>query len=127
MTSAHVVETSVASNSSSQDYSPSQDYIHPDDPPNNFVTSINIHSPGFRPFYTKRANIVSSSDNSKSKEENHVFTTLNTMNGYPKGFIKRHKDKKTEGKNDDSTSDWKGFAAIPYVRGVTERIQRILR
>ena len=40
MTSAQVVETSVTSNS------PSQDYIHPDD----HITSINIHSPGFRPF-----------------------------------------------------------------------------
>ena len=40
MASAQVVETSVTSNS------PSQDYIHPDD----HITSINIHSPGFRPF-----------------------------------------------------------------------------
>ena len=40
MTSAQVVETSVTSNS------PSQDYTHPDD----HITSINIHSPGFRPF-----------------------------------------------------------------------------
>ena len=45
MTSAQVVETSVTSNS------PSQDYIHPDD----HITSINIHSPGFRPFIIIRS------------------------------------------------------------------------
>lgn len=73
-----------------------------------------------------RATKIPSTDSNKAKEEKHVFMTLNTKNGYPKGFIKRNKNRKMKDKNNEGTSDWKGFATLPYVKGVTERIQRIL-
>lgn len=48
------------------------------------------------------------------------------MNGYPRSFINRFKtQKKTE--HTDQEEAKKGFATLPYIRGVTERIARILQ
>ncbi|KXJ07567.1 hypothetical protein AC249_AIPGENE22404 [Exaiptasia diaphana] len=68
-----------------------------------------------------------SDETSKRKEQEHLEKSL-LKNGYPEKFIQRHSviRKKDNGVK-EGKDETKGFAVLPYVKGTTERVQRILQ
>lgn len=62
----------------------------------------------------------------KQEEHKHIMTSLK-QNGYPANFIKKHsniQNRKKDSQKEDQQP--KGFAVLPYVKGTTERISRVL-
>ena len=70
-----------------------------------------------------RAELLPNSNDHKKEEKDHLFNVLKS-NGYPKNFIHHHKTAKKKPEREDDES--KGFAILPYVKGATEKIQRVL-
>ncbi|KXJ05045.1 hypothetical protein AC249_AIPGENE1645 [Exaiptasia diaphana] len=68
-----------------------------------------------------------SDETSKRKEQEHLEKSL-LKNCYPEKFIQRHKviRKKDNGVK-EGKDETKGFAVLPYLKGTTERVQRILQ
>jgi hypothetical protein len=75
-----------------------------------------------------RALTVPTTDSDKKQEVSYVKTALQ-QNGYPKKFIDNQLAKMKNGRQrkDQREEQCAGFAVLPYVRGLTERIQRVLR
>ena len=73
-----------------------------------------------------RADCLPSSCDSRAKERKYVFDVLK-VNGYPNTFLRNCLKPVTPSLNtsgDDVSAT--GFAVIPYIRGVTEPIKRVL-
>ena len=49
------------------------------------------------------------------------------LNGYPKALINMNKTKAVRNDVDSQKTEYQGTSTLPYVQGVTERIQRILQ
>ena len=74
-----------------------------------------------------RVNTLLTNAEHQNKERQHINEALR-RNGYPQSFLKKHtKVKQQEQRTNDNDVEWKGFATLPYVSGVTERIERVLR
>ncbi|KAK3697277.1 hypothetical protein QZH41_000323 [Actinostola sp. cb2023] len=77
-----------------------------------------------------RADKLLNNEDHKTTEKKHLHDVLR-YNGYPSKFIRQHKSctKKTStNKNTNASVDEsKGFVVLPYVKGATEKIQRVLR
>lgn len=71
-----------------------------------------------------RANTLPSSEQLRNDEKNKVLNDLK-VNGYPSQFIEN--SNVVAHRSDIPLAAPKGFAVIPYVKGVSERVQRILR
>ena len=71
-----------------------------------------------------RANTICSSTHDKVCEEGRVTAALRT-NGYPSGFILSRS--RTHREVEGSQREPEATAVLPYIRGVSEAIQRILR
>ena len=66
-------------------------------------------------------------DVSEKKAEYHHLNTALLQNGYPSKFIRKHSTVPPRSKiNDEETTQSKGFASLPYVKGTTERIRKVL-
>ena len=62
----------------------------------------------------------------KQAEHDHLTTAL-LENGYPSSFLERHSISPKNNKiTDEEPSQPKGFATLPYVKGTTERILKVL-
>ena len=72
---------------------------------------------------TSRAATHSSSDHYKTQELHHVHSALH-KNGYPKGFITSSQRPPT--RTAEPTPEWRAVSVLPYVKGVSESIRRIL-
>ena len=72
---------------------------------------------------TRRAQIVSDSDNSLTDEIKHLNTVF-AKNNYNTDFIKRNTYIRP---NDSSNNSYTTTATIPYIRDISETIARILR
>ena len=72
---------------------------------------------------TRRAQIVCDSDDSLTDEIKHLNTVF-TKNNYSKDFIERNTYIRP---NDSSNNSYTTTATIPYIRGTSEAIARILR
>ena len=72
---------------------------------------------------TRRAQIVCDSDDSLTVEINHLNTVF-TKNNYSTDFIERNTYIRP---NDISSNSYTTTATIPYIRGTSETIARILR
>src|SRR6056300_1189097 len=59
-----------------------------------------------------------------NQEKNHLQKAL-LNNNYPQQFVKKFKRPKR--KREDQEEEVKGYATLPYVKDVTERIQRVLK
>lgn len=57
-------------------------------------------------------------------EKKHLNQVLKS-NGYPSKFIYRH-NKGSSKEHDENPEPPKGYAVLPYVKGATEKIQRVL-
>ena len=74
----------------------------------------------------KRAESHPNTDQEKEKEQQLVFEALR-MNNYPKPFITKYRRVGDNRRNDqDTPQEVKGYAVLPYVKGVTERVRRVL-
>ena len=73
----------------------------------------------------RRADCLSSSLDSKAEERKYVFNVLEA-NGYTKTFLRDGQKPVTTRNTLDEREPTAGFAAIPYIQGVTEPIKRIL-
>ncbi|KXJ24070.1 hypothetical protein AC249_AIPGENE10784 [Exaiptasia diaphana] len=63
----------------------------------------------------------------KEKERQEVFRSL-SLNNYPKGFIHKYKHNvSNDTKQQKEPNAKKGFAVLPYVKNITERVKRILQ
>lgn len=69
-----------------------------------------------------RADSLLSDEEHRAAEHQHIKSALKA-NGYPKRFIQNHSTRKQQKQQEEETI---GFATMPYVQGVTERIQRVL-
>ena len=75
---------------------------------------------------TDRAKTIPSSSDQRSKEMKHVTAAL-VANGYPKRFvIDVGKPKQPAQQLSTTSPDAKGFCILPYIKGTSERIKRIL-
>ena len=76
---------------------------------------------------TDRAKTIPSSVDQQSKEMKHVIAAL-SANGYPKRFVIDASKPKRPSLQTPATApdDKKGFCILPYVKGTTEPIKRIL-
>jgi len=76
---------------------------------------------------TDRAKAILSSVDQQSKELKHVIAALRS-NGYPKRFVIHASKPKRPSQQMPATApdDKKGFCILPYVKGTTEPIKRIL-
>ena len=76
---------------------------------------------------TDRAKAIPSSVDQQSKEMKHVIAALRT-NGCPKHFVIHASKPKRPSQQTPATvpDDKKGFCILPYVKGTTEPIKRIL-
>ena len=72
---------------------------------------------------TRRAQIVCDSQDSLTDETNHLNTVF-IKNSYSRDFIKRNTYVRP---NDSSNNSYTTTATIPYIRGTSETIARILR
>ncbi len=70
-----------------------------------------------------RAKYLPSTSERKRSKEQQVIGDLK-VNGYPQSFIDRCLEKKTE--NQESQESPRGYASIPYVKGVSERVRHVL-
>ena len=73
----------------------------------------------------KRADCLPSSLDSKPEERKYVSNVLKA-NGYTKNFLRNCQKPVTTSSTLDEREPTTGFAVIPYIRGVTEAIKRIL-
>ncbi len=73
-----------------------------------------------------RANVIPSTDECKQAEREKVIKDLK-VNGYTSNFInnacKRRTGTTREQENEPTI---KGYTSIPYIKGVSERVKRIL-
>jgi len=79
-----------------------------------------------------RASVISTSERNKMTEEHHLHNVLTNMNGYPKSFVIRFKNKRNTNETNEANQeeDVLGFASLPNIKGlkdVTEQIERILQ
>ena len=76
---------------------------------------------------TDRAKTIPSSVDQQSKEMKHVIAAL-SANGYPKRFVIDASKPKRPSPQTPATApdDKRGFCILPYVKGTTEPIKRIL-
>ena len=76
---------------------------------------------------TDRAKVIPSSVDQQLKEMKHVIAALRA-NGYPKRFVIHASKSKRPSQQKPATvpDDKKGFCILPYVKGTTEPIKRIL-
>ncbi|KXJ11166.1 hypothetical protein AC249_AIPGENE11745 [Exaiptasia diaphana] len=73
----------------------------------------------------RKENLLSD-DDVKQAEHDHLTTAL-LENGYPSSFLERHSISPKNNKiTDEEPSQPKGFATLPYVKGTTERIRKVL-
>ena len=73
-----------------------------------------------------RADCLPSSCDSRAKERKYVFDVLK-VNGYPNTFLRNCLKPVTPSLNTSGDEvSATGFAVIPYIRGVTEPIKRVL-
>jgi hypothetical protein len=79
-----------------------------------------------------RALTVPTKENDKETEVKHVKTAL-LMNGYPKKFLRNQLSRVTKKVQSHPQPDTEpsnrralGFTVLPYIRGVTERVKRVL-
>ena len=74
-----------------------------------------------------RAEKLLNNEEHKTNEKHHLHSVLQA-NGYPGKFIDRHKTCKPKTQTEeDSQPTKRGFAVLPYIKGTTEKIQRVLR
>ncbi|XP_020914500.1 uncharacterized protein LOC110252077 [Exaiptasia diaphana] len=74
-----------------------------------------------------RASSHPNTDGEKEKERQEVFRSL-SLNNYPKGFIHKYKHNvSNDTKQQKEPNAKKGFAVLPYVKNITERVKRILQ
>ncbi|KAK3735298.1 hypothetical protein QZH41_000232 [Actinostola sp. cb2023] len=65
-------------------------------------------------------------DNNIKNEENiHICKSL-SENGYPRQFIKKFSTLPKRNRESTVDDEFKGFAILPYVKGTTEKISRVL-
>ena len=72
-----------------------------------------------------RTESVPSSEPNKDRERKHLTASLHEQNGYPKRFLSKYK--KARQRIASQHDEVKGYATLPYVKGVSERVQRILQ
>ena len=75
---------------------------------------------------SNRANIVSGRTSDLRTEKSHLTQALRGCN-YPEWAIKKGFKRRGDRANKQEENDVKGFSTIPYVKGVSEPISRILR
>ncbi|KXJ26268.1 hypothetical protein AC249_AIPGENE358 [Exaiptasia diaphana] len=69
-----------------------------------------------------RAETVPSSEPNKDRERKHLTISLHEQNCYPKRFLSKYK--KARQRNSSQHDEVKGYASLPYVKGVSERVQQ---
>jgi len=72
-----------------------------------------------------RADRLLSDNIHQDQERTHIGKALSS-NGYPKQFIRKHSRSNEKRNQSQQKEDPVGFVVLPYVHGVTERIQRVL-
>ena len=76
-----------------------------------------------------RALQIPSDETGRAEEIKRVTQALN-INNYPKEFIRKHRDSVLKPRPRQSASSQQpapvGYATLPYISGVTDKIRRIL-
>ena len=75
-----------------------------------------------------RAKYLPSTSERKQSEKQQVIGDLK-VNGYPQSFIDRclvPAQETTQPENQENQESPKGYASIPYIKGVSERVRRVL-
>ena len=85
-----------------------------------------VHKAGVVRTLCDRNNNITTDSKDKDIEHSHIKSALNTC-GYPDWIIKRHRVRKPPTTTPSDKPETKGLAVLPYVKGVSERIQRVLQ